>query len=248
MEEARRLDEFLPISFKTTAEQEYLAFLWEAVEENYVNGKYQFSIFAYHMIVMIFFYFKIWQMRLVIFEDFEKGLIGFSGRDRKNLLSDKSPFVFSSVRESEILRLFRLTGCAEEKVGAYVKLVRDRNAIAHSSGRILVRNQESFDAKVSEVIRIATEIQLHQQSVIEKQYRSFLYQSSDLDDREHLDPIDQIREALIRGSYMSWMDLETCVEFDITSMEDQVLFDEIQVMHEHVHDVYIYGIDLHDDH
>ena len=244
MEEARKLDEFLPISFKTAAEQEYLSFLWEAVEENHANGKYQFSVFAYHMIVMIFFYFKIWQIRQACFGDFEKGLIGFSKEDRKNLLSDDSPFVFSSIRESNILRLFKLIGCGDDKIGTYVKLVRDRNDIAHSNGRILIRGQRSFESKVNEVIRIAGEIQIQQRAVIEEQYRSFMYQSSDLDDREHLDPIDQIREVLIRDKYMSWSDIKICLGFDISSMTSIKQFQEIEILHGHTRDICTYGLDF----
>ena len=179
MDAVRELDNLLPISFKTPAEQDYIAFLRETVEENYINHKYQFSFFVYHMIVMSFFYFKIWQLRRSYSQDFEKGLIGFSREDQRNLLSDESPFVFASVGERNILRLFRLIGCDDKKIGTYVKLVKDRNDIAHSNGRILIRDQHSFDAKVHGVIRIANEIQVHQQCVIEKQYREFLHQSSD---------------------------------------------------------------------
>ena len=38
MDEAQELKKYLPISFKTPGEQEYIAFLWEAVEKNYQPG------------------------------------------------------------------------------------------------------------------------------------------------------------------------------------------------------------------
>ncbi len=38
--------QYLPQSFKTPSEQEYIEFLWDAFDFNYRNGKYQFAYFA----------------------------------------------------------------------------------------------------------------------------------------------------------------------------------------------------------
>lgn len=54
MEEAAELTNYLPLSFKTPKEQEYIAFLWDAFETNYTHGKYQFAFIAYHMLTMSF--------------------------------------------------------------------------------------------------------------------------------------------------------------------------------------------------
>ena len=48
MEEAAELGNYLPLSFKSPKEQEYIAFLWDAFETNYTHGKYQFAFLAYH--------------------------------------------------------------------------------------------------------------------------------------------------------------------------------------------------------
>lgn len=40
MEEAAELGNYLPLSFKSPKEQEYIAFLWDGVETNYTHGKY----------------------------------------------------------------------------------------------------------------------------------------------------------------------------------------------------------------
>jgi hypothetical protein len=44
MEEAAELANYLPVSFKTPKEQEFIEFLWDAFEINYRHGKYQ-SVF-----------------------------------------------------------------------------------------------------------------------------------------------------------------------------------------------------------
>ena len=56
MEEAAELRDYLPLSFTSPKEQEYVTFLWDAFETNYTHGKYQFAFLAYHMLTMSFIY------------------------------------------------------------------------------------------------------------------------------------------------------------------------------------------------
>lgn len=103
MDEAASLADYLPLSFKTESEQQYVQFLWDAFETNYTHGKYQFAFLAYHMLTMSFVYFSIWQIKQARPKEFEMGLIGFA-RDEVSLLAATTPFGFSSVNESSILR------------------------------------------------------------------------------------------------------------------------------------------------
>lgn len=72
IEDAQEIFEYLPISFRNTAEQEYIDFLWDAFKTNfsekpstsdgesaaeYKIPKYHFSFLAYHMLFMSFVYF-----------------------------------------------------------------------------------------------------------------------------------------------------------------------------------------------
>ncbi|MEQ1740914.1 MAG: hypothetical protein ABL869_00205 [Candidatus Nitrotoga sp.] len=59
MEEAAKFADYLPLSFKTPKEQEYIEFLWDAFETNHTLGKYQFAFLAYHILTMRFFYFQL---------------------------------------------------------------------------------------------------------------------------------------------------------------------------------------------
>lgn len=43
MEEAAELGNYLPLSYKTRSEQDYIAFLWDAFETDYNHCKYQFA-------------------------------------------------------------------------------------------------------------------------------------------------------------------------------------------------------------
>ena len=221
MDDALGLADYLPVSFKTPKDQEYISFLWEAFETNYESGKYHFAFLAYHLLMMSFVYFNIWQIRQTLADDFEKGLIGFARDEDRRCLRDDSPFTFSNVNESAVLRLFRLIGCDDSQIGNYRKLVNDRNNAAHANGNVFHSTQRAADAQIRQVIRAVEEIQTLSRPVISRRYQEFLLQSHNSEEREYLEAEDQIREVLIHGSYMSRKDVELCVNFDISDLGDE---------------------------
>lgn len=72
---------YLPISYKTRDEREYLTFLWESYESNYEKQKYQFAFIAFHLMFMSYCYFQIWKIYNSNSEDFKKYLLGFEKLD-----------------------------------------------------------------------------------------------------------------------------------------------------------------------
>ena len=232
MEEAAELGNYLPLSFKSPQEQEYIEFLWDAFDTNYMHGKYQFAFLAYHMLTMSSVYFNIWQIRQARPKDFEMGLIGF-GRDiEKNLLEATSPFIFSTVNERSILRLLKLIACDNGKIGTYAKLVDDRNDTAHPNGHIFFSTQDALDTKIAEILRVVDEIQGYSRCVIEQAFRTFLLNNYDPEEREYPDAADQIREVLIHENYLSQKDIEICVGFDLASVQDHPEINRIKMLHE----------------
>jgi len=218
MEAAAELGYYLPLSFKSPKEQEYIEFLWDAFATNYTHGKFQFAFLAYHMLTMSFVYFNIWQIRKTEPKDFEKGLIGFGKDVENNLLAATSPFVFSSVKERSILRLLKLIACDNSEIGTYAKLVDDRNDTAHPNGNIFFSTQAALDTKISETLRIVAEIQAHSKPVIEHCYREFLLLNHDAEEREYPDAADQLREVLVHGNYLSQRDIEICLAVDLSTL------------------------------
>ena len=232
MDEAGELGSYLPLSFKTPSEQDYIVFLWDAFETNYTHGKYQFAFLAYHMLTMSFVYFNIWQIRQSRPEDFEKGLIGFSRDIEKNLLTATSPFGFSTVNERSILRLLKLIACDNGKIGSYAKLVDDRNEAAHSNGNIFFSTQAALERKVHEILRVVDEIQSHSKPVIECYYREFLLQNHDQEEREYPDAADQIREVLIHDNYLSQEDIDICLASNLVSLAGHEQYASIRELHD----------------
>ena len=159
MEQATELAAYLPLSFKTPKEQEYIAFLWDAFQSNYENKKYQFAFLAYHMLTMSFVYFNIWQIRQTEPKDFAMGLIGFAKEIEKGLLAATPPFAFSTVNERSILRFLTLIACDNSKIGTHAKLVDDRNESAYPNGNIFFSTEAALDIKITEILRVVDEIQ-----------------------------------------------------------------------------------------
>jgi len=232
MEEAGELASYLPLSFKTPKEQEYIEFLWDAFNTNYTHAKYQFAFLAYHMLAMSFVYFNIWQIRQTEPKDFAMGLIGFGKDIEKALLEANTPFVFSTVNERSILRFLKLIACDNSKIGTYTKLVDDRNETAHPNGNISYSTQAALDAKITEILRVVAEIQDHSRPVIEHCYREFLSNNWDAEDREYPDAVDQIREVLIHANYLSQKDIEICHGLNLTQFEGRAELPAIRELHE----------------
>jgi len=232
MEEAWQILDYLPRSFKTEKEQEYINFLWESFASNYENEKYQFAFLAFHMLFMSFVYFIIWQIKHNQPEDFSKAVIGFSKQVEKGLLEATSPFTFSEVNESAIFRFLKLIACDNNKIGNYTKLVKDRNDIAHSNGNIFYNAADTIDDKITHTLRLIEEIQQQSKPVIEACYQTFLKENHDPEEWEYSESNDQIREILIHRNYLSQKDIEICLDFDLTPLGTEDKFNNIKELHE----------------
>lgn len=233
IDEAGQLEGFLPISYRTPKEEQYVRFLWEAFNDNCASEKYQFAFLAYHMLTMCFVYFNIWQIKQIRPADFATALIGFNQHE-KALLDATSPFTFSVVPERTVMRFLKLIQCDNSKIGNYAKLVDERNKTAHSNGKILFNSEAELRSKVDEILKIVTEIQDHSEAIIVDGYKRFLVESADPEEREHVDASDQVREVLIHEGYMSLIDLDFCANFDITEFAEHPHFAEIEALHAEV--------------
>lgn len=232
IEQSGDLDHFLPISYRTPKEEEYVRFLWEAFYDNCNSGKFQFAFLAYHMLTMSFVYFNIWQIKLIDPKGFATAMVGFNKDMERDLLAASSPFVFSVVNERTVLRFLKLIQCDNGKIGAYAKLVDDRNDTAHSNGNIFFATEAALEIKVNEILRAAAEIQAHSKPMIEIGYRAFLLASRDQEERQFVDDADQIREGLIHENYLSAKDIGYCRMFDIEALNAEDGFPVMKALHE----------------
>jgi len=221
---------YLPNSFKTRDEQDYINFLWESYESNYNNGKYPFAFIAFHMLYMSFVYFEVWQIKENRTSDFEKALLGLNNEIEQTFLTATTPFAFVKSNEAPFFKFLKLLGCDNAKIGNYKRSVDDRNNSAHSNGRIFFNNQALIDQKIIEVLRNVDDIQTHSKPIIDECLITFLKDSFDPDNREYFDDSDQLREILIHGNYLSQKDIEHLLTFDITQLSAETNYAEMEIL------------------
>jgi hypothetical protein len=238
VEEAYQLEDYLPLSYKNSSEQNYIGFLWDAFASNHASGKYQFAFLAYHMLTMAAVYFNIWQIRHHLPNEFKAAMVGFNLDHEKELLCCDSPFAFHCVNESGVMRFMKLLGVPNDKIGNYTKLVKDRNSIAHCNAVVYPSDEKTLDTKVAEVLRVIDEIQTHSKPVIEKAYGVFLVQSGAKDDWQYDAAADQVREIFVHGNYLSRKDIDICLGHDISNLSNEPTFAAIQELHDSLQAAY----------
>jgi hypothetical protein len=232
MDEALELSDFLPVSFKTRSEGDYVAFLWDSFHVNYSSGKFEFASLAFHLLYMSFVSFSIWQIRLVREQDFKNALVGFQNDAEQSLLIADSPFKFyERLKESQIFRFLKLIGCGNEQVGEFAKFVRRRNKIAHPSGTVFFNDQVTLDEEIASMMKEVSNIQQHMRPIILEVYGRFLTDSANIEEREYAENDQQIEVALIHQSYVSQKDIEICLEFDVETLAGDPGIEGIRDLH-----------------
>ena len=231
VDDAYEISDYLPISFNTPSEQEYIAFLWEAFEVNYANGKHQFAFLACHMLMMSFVYSKLWQIKKFLYDDFRKSLIALDQQTERRIDALKSPFDFTAAPERSAMRFLRLIGCDYSEVSKYQELVDERNNVAHANGTISFNSPEAIDRKVAQIVRVMDEIQVHSTRLIEQSYHEFLVESSTVGRLYSAERNARIKDVLVSPNYFSAKDLEICGRFDISGLSNQKSFSYIRSLH-----------------
>jgi len=229
-DDASLILDYLPYSYKSPQEGEYIISLWETFLANYEKQKYQFAFIAYHMLFMSFVYFSIWKIKMNKEKDFAKALIGFSKDQENTMLNASSPFSFSKIKESSVFRFLKLVRCNNAKIGEFTKIVKVRNDITHSNGNIFFDRQDTVDEKINEVLKSVEEIQGHTKEIIDNVFMLFLMDSWDAEVRQFSDDADQIREILIHQNYLSKKDVGDCLVYDITPLEKNENISRIRKM------------------
>lgn len=185
MEDFYQIMRYLPASYKSTQDGDYIAYLGDSFEQNYQNEKYQFALLACHMLYMSFVYFSVWQIKNSRPDDFAKSLIGFSKDDEKELLGASNPFTFWKISEARIFRFLKLVGCENDSIGKFAKLVDKRNDIAHPNGIIHCTDQKTADIRLSEILSQMDTIQQCMTPVLHACLSQFLKDSTDAEKREY---------------------------------------------------------------
>lgn len=242
MEDFYEIMRYLPTSYKSEQDEEYIAYLRDSFEQNYQSGKYQFALLASHMLYMSFVYFSVWQIKNSQPADFANALVGFKTDEEKKLLEASGPFAFAKIGETRFFRFLKLAGCENGAVDQYAELVQKRNKMAHPNGVIHCTDRKTADERLGEVLAQMDAIQQCMTAIIHKCMADFLVNTACEDASKidlYLSTEDQIREALIHANYFSEKDIQACLNFDIHQFHDHAnyadiagLFSEFKALYE----------------
>jgi hypothetical protein len=228
MDAALEIHDYLPLAYPSAGEGEYIRFVWEAFESNYVAGKYQFAMLAFHMLYMSYVYFSVWQIKQAKPEAFTHAML-FQQKE-KELLTASSPFTFSEVNERSIFKFLRLAGCENQHIGKFQRLVDQRNEIAHPNGNIFFSDQATADQRIEEVMQQIRGIQTHMQSVLHACLLQFLHDSANPDEREIADSEVHVEINFLHKHYLSRKDIEACLACDLSEFNNSPFRGEVQAL------------------
>lgn len=228
MDAALEIHDYLPLAYPSAGEGEYIGFVWEAFESNYVAGKYQFAMLAFHMLYMSYVYFSVWQIKQAKPEAFTHAML-FQQKE-KELLTASSPFTFSEVNERSIFKFLRLAGCENQHIGKFQKLVDQRNEIAHPNGNIFFSDQATADQRIEEVMQQIRGIQTHMPSVLHACLLQFLRDSANPDEREIADSEVHVEMNFLHKHYLSRKDIEACLACDLSEFDASPFRGEVQAL------------------
>jgi hypothetical protein len=228
MEIAQEIHDYLPLAYPSAGEGEYIRFVWEAFESNYVAGKYQFAMLAFHMLYMSYVYFSVWQIKQAKPEAFTHAVL-FQQKE-KELLTASSPFTFSEVNERSIFKFLRLAGCENQHIGKFQKLVDQRNEIAHPNGNIFFSDQATADQRIEEVMQQIRGIQAHMPSVLHACLLQFLRDSANPDEREIADSEVHVEMNFLHKHYLSRKDIEACLACDLSEFDASPFRGEVEAL------------------
>ncbi|WP_422506399.1 hypothetical protein [Stenotrophomonas sp. GZD-301] len=230
MDAALEIHEYLPLTYPSASEGDYVRFLWESFESNYMNGKYQFAMLAFHMLYMSHVYFSVWQIKNEKESDFQHALTFLEERRRRQLLEASSPFTFHVINESGIFGFLRIIGCQDEQLVRFKRLVRLRNESAHPNGVIALPDQAAADSRIEEVMRQIQDIQTHRSSILQGCLLQFLRDSANSDEREIADREVHIEINLLHRNYLSRKDIATCLSVDVAEFDRSPFKEEVTAL------------------
>ena len=230
MEEAEKIFDYLPYSFKDPNDETYIVQLKESFELNYENQKYQFAFFAFHMLYMSYVYYEIWQIRSIKKNDFDNGMIGQDEETEKYINKATHPFALHRINESKIFKFLRLINCSVEEIGDFKSIVKKRNEIAHVNGAIPFEKKASIDMTIHEIIKYVKKIQTFTNSIVEESFERFLEISWNQDENKSDNFEDEIRENFVKKNYLSLDNIKFLSKYNVNKLKLHPNFSEIIVL------------------
>lgn len=231
---------YLPELFQDGDEEKYINALSLAMQTSYDTGLYQFAYMQYHMLFMTAIYFILLKLYFLHQDEMEYALF-YLLKDRYNDFFGKENTKegqlyfgsFAAISESDVFKLLHIVGMDSNLEGELKKLVKERNDYAHANGRLLLTSEDFFLKKIRNFNHCIDKVFALIKKDILQLYSSTLNDPDfyDPDIRVYLDPMQQVREEIVRKYSFSRFELNWCRKYNIKQLESSENYESKKEIH-----------------
>ncbi len=242
IDEAIVILEYVPIEFGNKEHEVYVQKLWESFTTNYDGKIYQFAYLAIHMLYMTVIYSMLLKVKLWKPDEFDYALIGINSNARNKIFRAENTFCFCELKESIVVEFLRLINFDYSEIGEFKRSVQIRNNIAHPNGLMPIFDQSGIDIEIEKLLGYIHKIQLRFPEIINNLFIDLLEKNWNADNFQYDNYKDEINEIIFPYYGFSNKDLEIIKKFDISLLENNSSFAEIQVLFEEI--ISLYGVNV----
>lgn len=187
---------YLPIDFGNFENNEYIDYLQHACCENYKNGKYQFSLIAYHMLFMSILYKEFWELKY-----FSNEVVNALCSNNNDFANIENVFDASVISEKDFINNFLgVFSWHKNKKSTYKEFVDKRDKCAHSSGFIQY-DKDDVNNYFSSVLKNTEKISEAYKNYLVKIYKNALNGYLNSSSFENTTMVDYISHELADKKY-----------------------------------------------
>lgn len=200
----------------------YVQNITSLIAVNYKYGQYQFAYFGVHLLYMTYIYCTAWKIGQIEPERYKDAIVfarAYNGRETDFKIEDaESIFVYSLMPEKDIAKLFKIIELDKSQISMVGDLVDARNGMAHASGKFEILTDESYDAKVSNVISSMNVIHSCMCRPLRKWYSQILVSFCKGEYEGYTEPEDFITEQMIQSFKLSTNELLVCNDMSVSNL------------------------------
>lgn len=206
----------IPLIPKDVVELNYIEYYKDLIEFNLNSKKYQQAYISCHLIFMYVLYCYILRIRNFNPKTFLYSLFWIKDDDKKDWDTSDSPFIFSTMREREILKFLKLIKIDDSKIGNYKKIVDFRNDLLHANGLLMYSDEQTFKSELNKILNCLNEINIRLIDNTTDIYLKFMKNSFNHLQREYEDVESQVEQVLIKINSLNLIDMK-----ELASMSDK---------------------------
>jgi hypothetical protein len=214
---------FLPINPSDEEDiNSYINNITNLIAVNYKYEQYQFAYFGVHLLYMTYIYCTAWKISQIIPDRYQDVIVfarPYSGREKDLKIEEaNSIFAYSLLPEKDIAKLFKIIYLDKSQIASVRDLVDARNDMAHASGKFNILTEDSYDAKVSNILTSMQNIHRCMTDSIRKWYSEILISFCAGEFDGYYEARDLLIEQMIQSFKLSVNELLICKEMSVSAL------------------------------